>query len=134
MVRGDRFSSTMRCRIFSSKGAAFSKAASFCFSCYLLLVKFRKVNIFCYFYFSRRKEGLVQHAVKNIARKVLNLNDITLNKRCSGLIGLSSEMRNDFLPPTVTNNARKVNSENFISFWQVNNWRKKISSQFDNLF
>ena len=41
----------------------------------------------------------VQHAVKNIARKVLNLNNITFNKRRSGLTGLSSEMRNDFLPP-----------------------------------
>ncbi len=36
MVRGERFSSTMRCRIFSNRGAAGSKASpSFCFSCYL---------------------------------------------------------------------------------------------------
>jgi len=45
-----------------------------------------------------------QHAVKNIARKVLNLNDITFNKRSCGLIGLSSEMRNDFLSPSVIGN------------------------------
>jgi predicted alpha/beta superfamily hydrolase len=36
---------------------------------------------------------------KNIAQIVLNLNDITLNKRRNGLIDLCFEVRNDFLPP-----------------------------------
>jgi hypothetical protein len=35
---------------------------------------------------------LVQHAIKNIGRKVLNLNDITLNKQFGNLIGRSFEM------------------------------------------
>ena len=33
-----------------------------------------------------------QHAIKNIGRKVLNLNDITFNKWLGNLIGRSFEM------------------------------------------
>jgi len=33
-----------------------------------------------------------QHAIKNIGQKVLNLSDITFNKRVGNLIGRCSEM------------------------------------------
>ncbi len=40
---------------------------------------------------------------------MLNLNNITFNKRLSGLIGLCSEMRNDFLPQSVVPHIKKRN-------------------------
>jgi tRNA(Glu) U13 pseudouridine synthase TruD len=39
-----------------------------------------------------RERDLVQQAIKNIGRKVLNLNDTTFNKRLGKLIGRSFEM------------------------------------------
>jgi hypothetical protein len=47
-----------------------------------------------------------QHAVKNISQKVLNLNDITFNKRLSGLMGLCFEVGNDFIPQNVVRNLQ----------------------------
>ena len=51
-----------------------------------------------------------QHAVKNIARIVLNFNIITFNQLHRGLISLCSKMRNDFLPPNVGDNSRNYKS------------------------
>jgi len=44
-----------------------------------------------------------QHTIrgKKHCAESANLNNITFNKRLSGLIGLCSEVRNDFLPPSV---------------------------------
>jgi hypothetical protein len=44
--------------------------------------------------------------VKNIPQIVLISNKIKFNQRLSGLIGLCSGTRNEFLPPTVTRNLK----------------------------
>lgn len=43
-------------------------------------------------YSSKRINTSIQHAIKNIGRKVLNLNNITINKRLGNMIGRSFEM------------------------------------------
>ena len=47
--------------------------------------------------------------IKHLADSA-NFKAVTFSKKCSGLIGLFSEMRNDFLPPNVMPHAKKTDS------------------------
>ena len=58
-----------------------------------------------------------QHAIKNIGQRVLNLNDITFNKRLSNLIGKSFEMPyvsyRQPLPPILTKYRKQHRKDSF---------------------
>jgi hypothetical protein len=51
------------------------------------------------------KSTYCQHAIKNIGRKILNLNDITFNKRLGSMIGRSFEMPYVSYCPNVVYNS-----------------------------